>query len=111
MGKSPSRMPVQKVTIGALAGAFTTIGVGLLRSGFHIDVPADVASAMTIVFTFVASYLTPPEFQEGGTAAGGSTTSAGQGSVTQALLVTGQPVHLAFAEKARNGSQRTEAPV
>jgi hypothetical protein len=74
MGKSPSPIPVQKVTIGALAGAITTLAVGLLRP--YVDVPADVAGALTIVLTFIASYVTPPESQGGDLAGSAETTGA-----------------------------------
>jgi hypothetical protein len=105
MGKSPTPMPVQKVTIGALAGAITTIAVGLL----HIHVSADVAGALTLVVTFLASYLTPPECPSGGAAGdGGATgTASGNGSAPgarrghggQVLLISGEPGWLVQAER------------
>jgi hypothetical protein len=111
MGKTPSLMPVPKVTIGALAGAITTIAVGLLDTCAKIDVPADVAGAITILLTFVASYFTPSEVQEGSAAAGtasaapanGCAPGAEQGYGRQALLISGEPIYVAWAEKARNG--------
>jgi hypothetical protein len=109
MGKSPTPMPVQKVTIGALAGAITTIALCLLRTSAHIDVSADVAGALTIVVTFLASYLTPPECPERGAAddggatgtalANGSAPGAGRGYGLQALLVSGEPVWLVQAHR------------
>jgi hypothetical protein len=109
MGKSPSPMPVQKVTIGALAGAITTIALCLLRTSAHIDVSADVAGALTIVVTFIASYYTPPECSKGDAAGDGSATDiapgngsaprAGRGHGPRALLVSGEPVWLVEAER------------
>jgi hypothetical protein len=109
MGKSPSPMPVQKVTIGALAGAITTIALCLLRTSAHIVVSADVAGALTIVVTFIASYLTPPECPQGGAAGDGGATGtalangaapgAGWGSGPQALLVSGEAVWLVQADR------------
>jgi hypothetical protein len=109
MGKSPSPMPVQKVTIGALAGAITTILLCVLRNSAHLVVSTDVAGALTIVVTFIAAYLTPPESTMGGAAGQGSATDTGQANGSapgvgarygrQALLVSGEPVWIVHAER------------
>lgn len=59
--------PTAKVSIaGGIAGALTVILVWALEQ-FHVVVPAEVASAMTSVIAFIASWqchfahtLTPP---------------------------------------------------
>lgn len=53
-------MPVRKVGAGALAGALTIIlvwAVGLAGT----DIPAAVASAITVIITFIVSYFVPAE--------------------------------------------------
>lgn len=58
----PSAMPVQKVVSGALAGALSTILVYILDHAFQgqFMITGEVASAITVILTFVVSYLTPP---------------------------------------------------
>ena len=51
-------MPEKKVTAAALAGAIVTIGVWILHLT-GIDIPAEVASAITTVLAAVAGYLAP----------------------------------------------------
>ena len=48
--------PTTKVTAGALAGAFTVILVWAVTFT-GIEIPAAVASAITVLFTFAASWL------------------------------------------------------
>lgn len=45
-----------KVAAGGIAGALTVILVWLLNMG-GVDVPAEVASAITVVISFGAGYL------------------------------------------------------
>lgn len=55
-------MPVQKVVAGALAGALSTIVIFFLDN-YILKGPkltGEVASAITTVFTFLVSYITPP---------------------------------------------------
>lgn len=49
----------RKVTAGALAGAVTVIGGWALREFGGIDLPAEVASAVTTILTFATSWLVP----------------------------------------------------
>ena len=51
--------PIRKVAGGALAGTATTLFLWLLKSASSIDVPADVASALTVIVTFAVSYQIP----------------------------------------------------
>lgn len=52
----PTPTPTRKVTAGALAGAVTIIGV-YVAGIFGADVPAEVASSITTLLTFVAGYI------------------------------------------------------
>ena len=52
----PSTRPTTKVAAGGTAGAVTVVLVYIL-SRFNIPVPAEVGSAITVIFTFVASYF------------------------------------------------------
>lgn len=51
-----SKKPTRKVTAGALAGAVTTIGIAVARA-FDVEVEPEVASSVTVVLTFAASYV------------------------------------------------------
>jgi len=52
--------PAQKVTAGALAGAATAIGIWLIKTFGHIDIPGEIGAAITTILTFIVSYLVPP---------------------------------------------------
>lgn len=52
----PSIAPTTKVTAGGVAGALTVLVVWVLGL-LHVPVPPEVASALTVVISFVASYL------------------------------------------------------
>jgi len=52
----PSPLPTRKVGSGALAGAVTVILVWVL-SQFSVDIPAEVASSITLVGVFTTSYF------------------------------------------------------
>ena len=47
-----------KITAAGLAGALTVIIVWLLGL-FDVDVPPEVASAFTVVLSFITGYLVP----------------------------------------------------
>ena len=51
-------MPEKKVTAAALAGATVTIIVWILRLA-NVEVPAEVAAAITTILAAVAGYLAP----------------------------------------------------
>jgi putative flippase GtrA len=53
-----TNVPSQKVTVGVLSGAITTIAIWALKS--VVVVPGEVAAAITTVLSFVVSYLVPP---------------------------------------------------
>jgi hypothetical protein len=49
--------PTRKVGAGALAGAFSVILVWVVGAFAGVTVPAEVAAAQTVIFTFVVSWL------------------------------------------------------
>jgi len=59
MAKQIGGKPVRKVAAGAIAGATMTVILFGIKSVLKADVPADVASAMTVLLTFGISYMTP----------------------------------------------------
>ena len=59
MYKPTSAAPLTKVSAGGAAGALVLIIVWLLGTYGHVEVPANVASGLTLLFTLVASYLVP----------------------------------------------------
>lgn len=52
--------PTRKVTAGALAGALTVLIV-YLAGLFGLEVPTEASSALTLLLSFLASYVTPSE--------------------------------------------------
>jgi hypothetical protein len=56
--------PTQKVFAGALAGALTVVIAWALREVWKIDIPGEVASAVTVILTFITSWFTPPSPDE-----------------------------------------------
>jgi hypothetical protein len=55
--------PIQKVTVGILAGAIVTVLIWALRF-VHVTVTPEVAAALTTIVSFIISYLTPPHPSE-----------------------------------------------
>jgi hypothetical protein len=64
MAQQINGKPIRKVAAGAIAGATITVVLWTIKSMFKVDVPADVASAMTVLLTFVVSYQTPAADQD-----------------------------------------------
>jgi len=58
--RSPSVLPVRKVAAGGAAGAVTAIIVWILSAAFKIDIPPEIAAAITVLLSFAAGYLIPP---------------------------------------------------
>ena len=58
--RSPSAFPVRKVAAGGVAGAITTIIVWILSAAFKVDMPPEIAAAITVVLSFAAGYFIPP---------------------------------------------------
>jgi len=53
----PTAAPTTKVASGALAGATTIILVFVIQSAFNVTIPAEVASAGTVIVSFLTSYF------------------------------------------------------
>lgn len=58
--RSPSALPVRKVTAAGVAGAATAIIVWILSAAFKVNIPPEIASAITVVLAFAAGYFLPP---------------------------------------------------
>jgi len=57
-------MPTAKVTAGALAGALATLVVIALGAGGY-DLPAEGATAVATILTFIVSWLVPDASTQG----------------------------------------------
>jgi putative flippase GtrA len=51
--------PRPKVAAAGIAGAITTIVIWILNSLLGVEVPPEVAAAITTVLAFLAGYFTP----------------------------------------------------
>ena len=58
--KSPSSAPVPKVVASGATGAVVAILVWGVQTYGGVEIPAEVAAALTTVFSFIAGYITPP---------------------------------------------------
>lgn len=56
--------PHRKISVGALAGGLSIILVWLIKAYGGQDMPAEVASGLTTVLTFLTSYFVPEADQE-----------------------------------------------
>ena len=54
-------MPINKVSVGAATGALTALICWGLKQFGAIEVPGEIAVAISTVLSFVASYVTPLE--------------------------------------------------
>lgn len=54
-------MPYTKVTAGAIAGALTVILIFVVQALTDLEIPAEVASAVTVLLTFAVSYFVPEQ--------------------------------------------------
>ncbi len=54
----PTPNPTQKVAAGAIAGSITVVLVYLVQELFTIEIPAEVAAALTTIISFTSSYFT-----------------------------------------------------
>ena len=55
----PFSHPLDKITYGALAAATVVILAWALREFVGIDLPAEVQSALAVIFGYVVSYYIP----------------------------------------------------
>lgn len=49
--------PNRKVTAGALAGALAALVMWMIQDGFDISAPPGIEAAVTVLFTFLVSYI------------------------------------------------------
>ncbi len=52
-------MPTNKVLAGAAAGALAAIITWASKAFGHVDVPSDIAIALSTLITFGVQYMTP----------------------------------------------------
>lgn len=65
--KAANPVPTRKVAVGGIAGALTSILVFVLNEYFlpaGKPLPAELAAAMTTLFTFIVSYMVPSAARE-----------------------------------------------
>lgn len=60
--KLASPKPIRKLRFGAAVGACVVIFVWLLRAIWKVEVPAEIAAAMTVVASSAAAYFTHSEY-------------------------------------------------
>ena len=60
MARTRTNYPTQKVTAVGAAGAVSIVLVWVLHQFAHLDMPVEVASAITTLLAFLAGYFTPP---------------------------------------------------
>jgi hypothetical protein len=60
MAHTRTNYPTQKVTAVGVAGAVSIVIIWALHQFAHLDMPSEVASAITTIIAFLAGYLTPP---------------------------------------------------
>lgn len=53
----PTSTPTQKVAAAGIGGAITIVLVWLTKQIFNIDIPAEVASAVTAIVSFLSGYF------------------------------------------------------
>ena len=57
---SKSAEPVPKVAAAGIAGALTAVTIWVATYLYQVDIPPDVASALTTLIAFAAGYMAPP---------------------------------------------------
>jgi putative flippase GtrA len=58
--KSASAAPVRKVAAGGIGGAISVIAIALLQHFANTQIDPTLASAITIVVSFLVAYIVPP---------------------------------------------------
>jgi putative flippase GtrA len=53
----PTAAPTRKVAAGGIAGAVSIVALYLVQALFNVTVPAEVASAVTLILSFGMSYI------------------------------------------------------
>lgn len=53
----PTSAPTQKVAAAGIGGSITILLVYLIQAIFNVDIPPEVASALTAVIAFLSGYF------------------------------------------------------
>lgn len=53
----PTSSPTQKVAAAGIGGSISVVLVYVVQQIFNIEIPAEVASALTAIISFAAGYL------------------------------------------------------
>jgi putative flippase GtrA len=56
--------PTTKTIAGGISGAVVVIVIWVIHEWLKIDIPAEVAASMTVVVSFVTSYITSPRWED-----------------------------------------------
>jgi hypothetical protein len=67
--KTPTAAPTQKVAAGGIGGAVSVIVIAILQHYAKLDIDPTLASAITIVVSFLVSYIVPPAARDAPVAA------------------------------------------
>lgn len=57
----PTPAPTRKVAATGIAGAVTVVLIYLVQSFFNVSIPAEVASAVTLILSFASGYIVKEE--------------------------------------------------
>lgn len=57
----PTPAPTRKVAATGIAGAVSVVLIYVLQVLFNINIPAEVASAITLILSFISGYLVKEE--------------------------------------------------
>lgn len=52
----PTASPTRKIAATGIAGAVTVVLMYIVQATFNIEIPAEVASAVTLILSFAAGY-------------------------------------------------------
>jgi hypothetical protein len=65
--RTATKAPVRKITAGALAGAISIVLLFVLNTTILSThpIPPEVASAITVILTFIVGYIIPPSPNDG----------------------------------------------
>lgn len=64
MAEQLNGSPTRKVMAGALSGAVTVVAVWLLGLFAKVDIPPEVAVAVSTIISFFVSYFTDPAMSD-----------------------------------------------
>jgi hypothetical protein len=53
-----TKNPIRKVTFASIAGSIVVLGIWLVKTIFHFEIPGEVGAAITAIIGFITSYFT-----------------------------------------------------